>query len=140
ALRAKDAMGDAEMLEFLRLCAVAPGRDPSVETPLHSILPHRVIVHAHDVATMSLTDLETDEAARRLLRDAFGDELFFVEYARPGFPLARLVMLRSREIPPAARGMVLARHGLVVWGGDCREAYRNLLEVESRMEALLRRP
>jgi len=140
ALRGREAMGDAEMLEFLRLCAVAPGRDPSVETPLHSILPYRVIVHTHDVPTMSLTDLGTDEAARRVLFEAFGDELFFVEYARPGFPLAQVVMRRSREIPAAARGMVLARHGLVVWGDDCRAAYKNLLEIQNRMEACLPRP
>jgi rhamnose utilization protein RhaD (predicted bifunctional aldolase and dehydrogenase)/NAD(P)-dependent dehydrogenase (short-subunit alcohol dehydrogenase family) len=139
-LRARVAMGDAELLAFLRLCALAPGRDPSVETPLHSILPHRAIVHTHDVPTMSLTDLGSDDAARRGLHEVFGDELFFVEYARPGFPLARLVADRAREIPPAARGMVLARHGLVVWGRDCREAYETLLDVQNRMEERLARP
>ena len=69
ALGSADAMSDAEMMRFMTRCALPPdgrGPAPSVETPLHSLLPHRVIAHTHDVATMSLTNL-TDATAERLV-------------------------------------------------------------------------
>ena len=45
-----EAMSDAEMMRFMAGCMLAEGPAPSVETPLHSLLPHRVIAHTHDVA------------------------------------------------------------------------------------------
>ena len=67
------------------------GREPapSVETPLHAMLPFRFIVHTHDFATQALTDTTRPEA---LVREAFGAEVAYVDYFRPGFPLARAVM------------------------------------------------
>ena len=55
--REAEAMSDAEMMRFMAGCMLAEGPAPSVETPLHSLLPHRVIAHTHDVATMSLTNV-----------------------------------------------------------------------------------
>src|SRR5438128_12230328 len=46
-----EAMTDADMMRFMAGCMLADGPAPSVETPLHSLLPHRVIPHPHDVAT-----------------------------------------------------------------------------------------
>ena len=88
-LRGVSSMSDQEMMRFMGECMI--GRDgpaPSVETPLHSLLPHRVIVHTHDVATMSLTNVK-DHLAERLVREVFAGEVAYVPYARPGFPLAR---------------------------------------------------
>ena len=50
-----ESLTDAEMMRFMAGCMVGDGPAPSVETPLHSLLPHRVIAHTHDVATMSMT-------------------------------------------------------------------------------------
>ena len=52
-----ETMSDADMMRFMAGCMLAEGPAPSVETPLHSLLPHRVIAHTHDVATMSLTNV-----------------------------------------------------------------------------------
>ena len=90
ALRGVERMSDREMMRFMADCATGDGPAPSVETPLHSILPHRVIVHTHDVLTMSLTNLR-EELARRLVEEVFEGQVVYVPYARPGFPLARLV-------------------------------------------------
>ena len=65
ALREADAMSDAEMMRFMAGCMLAEGPAPSVETPLHALLPHRVIAHTHDVATMSLTNVGEGGAVRR---------------------------------------------------------------------------
>ena len=83
-------MSDAEMMRFMAGCMLAEGRAPSVETPLHSLLPHRVIAHTHDVATMSLTNVG-DGTAERLVSELFEGAIVYVPYIRPGFPLARAV-------------------------------------------------
>jgi rhamnose utilization protein RhaD (predicted bifunctional aldolase and dehydrogenase) len=66
SLAEAESMSDAEMMHFIAGCMLAEGPVPSVETPLHSLLPHRVIVHTHDVATMSLTNVP-DATAERLV-------------------------------------------------------------------------
>src|SRR2546425_30738 len=123
ALRDAAAMSDAEMMRFMAGCTLQPdggGPPPSVETPLHALLPHRVIAHTHDVATMSLTNL-SDATAERLVGELFGGEIVYVPYVRPGFPLAKTVSSMVDRIPPGALGLTLAHHGLTVWGQDPRE-------------------
>ncbi|MBI4160961.1 MAG: SDR family NAD(P)-dependent oxidoreductase, partial [Acidobacteria bacterium] len=137
-LRDRDEMGDVEMMEFLRACMRNPHRDPfpSIETPLHSILPFPVILHTHDVATLSLTDLP-GEAGRDLVERLFPGEVLYLPYCRPGFTLARAVRERAGRIPTAAVGMVLARHGLVVWGEDARQCHDRLVRIVGRVEEFL---
>src|SRR2546430_14905980 len=82
-------MSDVEMMRFMASCALqSAGPEPSVETPLHSLLPHRVIAHTHDVATMTLTNV-SDATAERLVAELFHGELVYVPYVPPGFPPAR---------------------------------------------------
>jgi len=139
ALGSADAMSDAEMMRFMTLCTLPPdgrGPAPSVETPLHSLLPHRVIAHTHDVATMSLTNL-TDATAERLVTELFRGEIVYVPYVRPGFPLARAVRGMVDRLPGGAVGLALAHHGLVVWGEDPRECHTHLMGVVGRINEYL---
>ncbi len=133
-LQSKSSISDEEMLRLMRAAMIAADRDPlpSVETPLHSLLPFRYIAHTHDVATLSLSD--TPHAEENVSR-AFGTEVVFLRYARPGFPLAKLLADRHAEgIPGNAIAMVLEKHGLVVWGEDAHECYSNLVSVISKAE------
>ncbi len=127
-LQRVETMSDPEMMRFMASCMLAEGPAPSVETPLHSLLPHRVIVHTHDVATMSLTNV-SDSVAERLVGELFGGRIVYVPYVRPGFPLARSVSEMLGRIPDHAIGLVLAHHGLVVWGDDARACHARLVEV-----------
>jgi rhamnulose-1-phosphate aldolase/alcohol dehydrogenase len=136
ALAQVDAMTDSEMMRFMASCAVADGPAPSVETPLHALLPHRVIAHTHDVATMSLTNL-ADPAGRRLVEELFGGEVVYVPYVRPGFPLAREVARMAGKIPAGAVGLALAHHGLVVWADDATECHARLVRLVKRAEKFL---
>ena len=120
-------MSDADMMRFMARCMLAEGPAPSVETPLHSLLPHRVIAHTHDVATMSLTNV-SDGTAERLVRELFEGEIVYVPYTRPGFPLARTVSEMAGKIPANAIGLTLAHHGLVIFGDDVRQVYQRMLE------------
>jgi rhamnose utilization protein RhaD (predicted bifunctional aldolase and dehydrogenase)/NAD(P)-dependent dehydrogenase (short-subunit alcohol dehydrogenase family) len=126
-------MSDAEMMRFMASCMLAEGPAPSVETPLHSLLPHRVIAHTHDVATMSMTNV-ADGTAERLVNELFEGGVVYVPYSRPGFPLARSVSAMVDRIPPDAIGLTLAHHGLVVWGDDADQAHARLVQVVARIE------
>lgn len=139
ALRDVAMMSDVDMMRFMASCALqSDGPAPSVETPLHSLLPHRVIAHIHDVATMSLTNV-SDGIAERLVADLFQGEVVYVPYARPGFPLARMVNGMVDGISARAIGLALAHHGLVVWGADPAECCARLERVVHRIEDYLER-
>ncbi len=131
-----DAMTDAEMMRFMAGCMLGDGPAPSVETPLHSLLPHRVIAHTHDVATMSLTNV-SDGVAERLIAELFEGEIVYVPYTRPGFPLARSVSGMVHTIPSSAIGMTLAHHGLVIFGDDVKQCYTRMVRVVSRIDEYL---
>lgn len=136
-LRTPKHMRDDEMMRFMARCMTDPGGpSPSVETPLHSLLPHRVIAHTHDVATMSLTNV-TDATAERLVNDVLGGEIAYVPYVRPGFPLALAVSRMVDRLPAGAIGLALAHHGLMVWADDAHECYARLLRVVNRIEDYL---
>jgi rhamnose utilization protein RhaD (predicted bifunctional aldolase and dehydrogenase)/NAD(P)-dependent dehydrogenase (short-subunit alcohol dehydrogenase family) len=131
-----DQMSDADMMRFMAGCMLAEGPAPSVETPLHSLLPHRVIAHTHDVATMSLTNVG-DGIAERLVKELFEGEIVYVPYTRPGFPLARTVSGMVGKIPSTAIGLTLAHHGLVIFGDDVRQVYQRMLRAVGRIEEYL---
>jgi rhamnose utilization protein RhaD (predicted bifunctional aldolase and dehydrogenase)/NAD(P)-dependent dehydrogenase (short-subunit alcohol dehydrogenase family) len=135
-LRQAEAMSDAEMMRFMAGCMLGDGPAPSVETPLHSLLPHRVIAHTHDIATMSLTNVP-DGTAERLIRELFQGDIVYVPYVPPGFPLAKAVGKLADRIPPAAIGLALAHHGLVVWGNDPKECESRLLRSVARIDQYL---
>ena len=135
-LRQADAMSDADMMRFMAGCMLGDGPAPSVETPLHSLLPHRVIAHTHDVATMSLTNVPAG-TAERLIRELFQDDIVYVPYVAPGFPLAKAVGRLSERIPRNAIGLALAHHGLVVWGSDPEECEARLLHTVARIDQYL---
>jgi rhamnulose-1-phosphate aldolase/alcohol dehydrogenase len=134
-LQRRDEMSDEDMMAFMRACMLdAREPAPSVETPLHALLPHRCIVHTHDFATQAITDTPRPEA---LAREVFGGDVAYVDYVRPGFPLARALALAGGDGLRAPRGLVLARHGLVAWGDTPRACYDNLHHLINVAEAFL---
>ena len=140
-LKTREAMSDADMMQFMAAAmpdGTGAGPMPSVETPLHALLPARVIVHTHDIATMSLTNV-ADETARRLVQELFGERVVLAPYVRPGFPLARAMSRQVEALPGSAIGLALAHHGLIVWADDAHTCYTRLLEVVNRIEEFLAR-
>jgi rhamnulose-1-phosphate aldolase/alcohol dehydrogenase len=133
-LRTRDAMSDEAMMDFMRATMLdAREPTPSVETPLHSVLPYRFIVHTHDFATQALTDTARPEA---FVKEALGGEAAYIDYVRPGFPLAKAVIQLGR-LAREARGLVLGRHGLVAWGDSAKACYDNLHRLIARAEDFL---
>ncbi len=132
-LRERDSMSDEEMMRLMRACMLRDDDPlPSVETPLHSLIPHRFVAHTHDVATLSLTNTPS---ARKHVERLFGKDAAFLEYVRPGFPLAQLIAEKDRAgLPDGAIALVMEKHGLAAWGATAKECYANLTSIISRAE------
>jgi rhamnose utilization protein RhaD (predicted bifunctional aldolase and dehydrogenase) len=64
----------------------------------------------------------------RLIGECFGDAAAWVPYIRPGFTLSKQVGEAVRDNPDL-KLIVLAKHGLIVWGDTAEEAYRKTIEV-----------
>lgn len=128
AMRSRESMSDEEMMAMMRACMLNTSDPlPSVETPLHALLPARFVAHTHDVATLSLTDTPS---AREHVERLFGESVAFLEYVRPGFPLAKRMAERYADGPPkGAIALAMEKHGLAAWGDTAKECYANLAAV-----------
>ena len=128
-LRERTAMHDAEMVDYLRRCALVPDQPrPSIETLLHAFVPASRVDHTHPDAIIALT---SSPNGRELAEAAFGDEAVWLDYQRPGFDMSlRIAELLERH--PSARAVLLAKHGLVTWGETGQESYRATIEFVTR--------
>jgi rhamnose utilization protein RhaD (predicted bifunctional aldolase and dehydrogenase) len=107
------------------------GLRPSIETTLHGLLPHSVVVHTHSVRTIALAIRQDSEAqiAGRLA----GLRWAWVPYCKPGLPLTRGVAGHLGRAPVDV--LVLGNHGLVVGAASVSEAHALLADVERRVDA-----
>lgn len=107
------------------------GLRPSIETSLHALMPHRVVLHVHSIAALAWAVRR--DAAARLAERLDGLSWTLVPYRRPGLPLTRA----AAESAPADV-LVLQNHGLVIGGASCAEAAERLAEVERRLAVPIR--
>jgi rhamnulose-1-phosphate aldolase/alcohol dehydrogenase len=113
-------MSDEEMVAYLARCQLDPTAPrSSIETLLHAFIPAAHVHHTHPDA---INALACAADGRALVAECFGDSAAWIEYIRPGFTLAKQVGEAVRA-DPDLRLVVLAKHGLVVWGQTAREAY-----------------
>lgn len=105
-------------------------RAPSIDTPLHGFVPYRHVDHMHPVAAIAIA---TADNGAELTREAYGDEVIWVDWKRPGFELG-LDMQRVCEEYPEAKGVMLGGHGLIDWADDDRECYLLTLRLMDRAE------
>ncbi len=127
----RETMSDDEMVNYLGHCALSPGMPrASIETLLHAFMPAAHVDHTHPDAVISFCCAPNSEA---LTHEVFGDEVVWVPYIRPGFPLAKLIAQAVHQ-QPHARAVFMAKHGLVTWGESTAESYQNTLEFIQRAE------
>ncbi|MGH7321758.1 MAG: bifunctional rhamnulose-1-phosphate aldolase/short-chain dehydrogenase [Candidatus Rokuibacteriota bacterium] len=135
ALITRSEMGDQEMVDYLARCLPEPGSPrPSIETLLHGFLPFAAVIHTHADAIVALTNTEH---GHEVVTQLFGKDVASLRYRRPGFQLAREVWGAVRA-HPAARGIVLEKHGLITWGATLKEAYLATIDLVTRAEERLR--
>ena len=108
-------------------------RAPSIDTPLHSFVPHRYVDHTHPVACIAIATAADGPA---LTKEIYGDEVVWTDWLRPGFELG-LELQRICEEHPNAKGVILGQHGLINWADDDKECYLLSLDLIDRAEAYL---
>jgi rhamnose utilization protein RhaD (predicted bifunctional aldolase and dehydrogenase)/NAD(P)-dependent dehydrogenase (short-subunit alcohol dehydrogenase family) len=115
-----EALDDEAMVnEVRRALFDMRGPSPSIETLVHAFLPAAFIDHTHADAILTLTNQHNGQA---LIEDAFWDSAAVIPYVEPGFQLAKAAAAAAAS-KPAARALVLMKHGLITWGRTARESY-----------------
>ncbi|MFS4417627.1 bifunctional aldolase/short-chain dehydrogenase [Maribacter sp. 2307ULW6-5] len=100
-------------------------RAPSIDTPLHGLLPFKHIDHLHPDALIAVAAAKDSE---KVTKEIWGDTMGWVPWQRPGFDLG-LQLEKCLNDNPGIRGIVLGSHGLFTWGDTSHECYLNSLEV-----------
>ena len=122
------------MVAYLARCQLDPAMPRcSIETLLHAFVPAPHVHHTHPDGINVLAGAADGE---RLVRECFGDAAAWIPYIRPGFTLSKQVGEAVRANPDL-RLVVLAKHGLVVWGDSAEEAYRRTIEVINQAVAFV---
>lgn len=98
---------------------------PSIDTPLHGLLPFKHIDHLHPDALIAVAAAKDSE---KVTKEIWGDTMGWVPWQRPGFDLA-LQLEKCLNDNPDIRGIVLGSHGLFTWGDTSYDCYINSLEV-----------
>ncbi len=98
---------------------------PSIDTPLHGLLPFKHIDHLHPDALIAVAAAKDSE---KVTKDIWGDTMGWVPWQRPGFDLG-LQLEKCLYDNPGIRGILLGSHGLFTWGETSYECYVNSLEV-----------
>src|SRR3954471_23816601 len=128
-LMERDEMSDQDMVAYLSRCQLDPTAPRcSIETLLHAFVPAPHVHHTHPDGINVLAGSADGE---RLVGECFGSAAAWIPYIRPGFTLARQVGEAVRA-DPGLELVVLAKHGLVVWGDTAEEAYRRTLDAINR--------
>ena len=115
-----------EMVKLLYHCIFdLNSRAPSIDTPLHGLLPFKHIDHLHPDAVISIAAAKDGQ---KITKDIWGDSMGWIPWQRPGFDLG-LQLEKCLAENPGIRGIVLGGHGLFTWGDTSFECYMNSLEV-----------
>jgi rhamnulose-1-phosphate aldolase/alcohol dehydrogenase len=103
-------------------------RPSSIDTPLHSFIPHPHVDHTHPNAAIAVAACARSEEATR---EIYGDEIVHLPWMRPGFELG-LAMEKACSDYPRAVGFIMGQHGLINWGKTGRECYERSLQLIDR--------
>src|SRR3954467_15932545 len=133
-LMERSEMSDEDMVAYLARCQLDPKMPrASIETLLHAFVPAPHVHHTHPDGINVLAGTADGE---RLVQECFGDSAAWIPYIRPGFTLSRQVGEAARANPDL-KLVVLAKHGLVVWGDSAEDAYRRTIEVINQAVAFV---
>jgi len=92
---------------------------PSIETFLHALMPHKIVVHIHAIEVLAhLVRDDCDADLQRLLADV--SHWVLVDYYKPGKALAQAVSSAISQ-NPQLNVVFLRNHGLVIGGADIHE-------------------
>jgi rhamnulose-1-phosphate aldolase/alcohol dehydrogenase len=103
-------------------------RAASIDTPLHSFIPHQDVDHMHPNSVIAIA---ASRRSKELTAEIFGDDVGWTPWSRPGFELG-LELERMCKAGPKLKGIILGQHGLINWADDGRECYELTLRLIER--------
>jgi len=128
---------DNQFIFATKNCAVS--RKPSIESGMHLLMPHPVVIHTHPIALNALLCSSLPDDAIFSIFNRSGICPVIVSYARPGVSLARRIL---KELPKAKgpadqsfKVLFLRNHGLVIAARDKKEA----IKISRRIHNVLKR-
>ncbi|MCH6580436.1 MAG: bifunctional aldolase/short-chain dehydrogenase [Nitrospinae bacterium] len=134
-LRSLPSLSDEAMVNDQRTHLLdASSPNPSVETLLHTFLPHKFVDHSHADAILVIANQPN---AEKICREIYGDELGVVPYIMPGFDLAKAAA-EAYEENPQVQGLVLINHGLFTFGDTAKESYDAHIKAVTQAETFIR--
>lgn len=104
---------------------------PSIETVLHALMPHKIVVHLHAVNMLAyLVRADAEIILKSVLSGV--NHWLLIEYVKPGPSLGRRV---SEEIQrnPDIDVLLLKNHGIVVGGNTISEVEKRLSELDDAL-------
>lgn len=103
---------------------------PSIETTLHALMPHKVVIHTHPVDVLTWLVSENGEM---LIDDKLTDFSWcWIPYTKPGENLTNAIKekLKNKSVDI----LFLQNHGLVVGGNSCDEAINKMNKLISKLK------
>jgi len=122
-----------EMVRYYPLSAFGENRvAASIDTALHAFLPFDHVDHLHPDWAIALAASANGRQKLQEFNQAFGRNIGWLPWQRPGFELA-LMLERAVAQNPGAEGLILGGHGLFTWGRTHRECYLNSIRTIDEM-------
>ncbi|HMT52530.1 MAG TPA: bifunctional aldolase/short-chain dehydrogenase [Saprospiraceae bacterium] len=106
---------------------------PSIDTPLHGLLPFKHIDHLHPDALIAIA---ASKHGKEITKEIWGENMGWIPWQRPGFDLG-LKLEDCLKQNPEIRGIILGNHGLFTWGNTSYECYINSLQVIEQASAYI---
>ena len=107
------------------------GLRPSIETILHALMPHKIIVHLHSIEILANL---VRKNFRQNLENAVGNKIKFqcIEYFKPGPELANAIheVLKENQSTDV---IFMKNHGVVLGGENIKQICNMLFELNSRL-------
>lgn len=129
------AMTDEEMVAYLTNCMLDQKHPRmSIETLLHAFLPYAHVDHAHPDAIISIACADN---GREIATEIWGDRYVWVPYIRPGFTLSKQIAVGVQQNPNAEL-VIMEKHGLVTWGENSHDTYRQTLKIIGQAEEFIK--
>ena len=133
-LMERSEMSDEDMVAYLARCQLDPEMPRCVDRDAAARLRAGAARAPHAPGRHQRARRDGD--GERLVQECFGDAAAWIPYIRPGFTLSRQVGEAARANPDL-KLVVLAKHGLVVWGDTAEEAYRRTIEAINQAVAFV---
>ncbi len=123
-----------EMVALFNHCIYdLDSKAPSIDTPLHALLPYKHIDHLHPDAAIAIAASKEGEA---IMKEIYGNDFAWIPWQKPGFDLS-LKLEEAINKNPNMKGLYLGGHGLFTWGDTSYECYVNSLESIEKASAYL---